>query len=137
MIQINFVAVLLGALAIFVIGFLLHGPVLGKLWMKLADIHPTGEEKFSTMVPQLVKNFTVNVVYAAAFSAVFSLAAPTMGGRTPANAVVLALIVWAGFLCTTTSIEVIWMGRKPALWLFEVFASLVSTVSMALIIAAF
>lgn len=137
MIQINFVAVLLGALAIFIIGFLLHGPVLGQLWMKLADIHPTGEEKFSSMVPNLVKNFIVNVVYTLAFSAVFSLAAPALGGRTAANAVKLVLIVWAGFLCPTTSIEVIWMKRKPSLWLFEVFASLVSSVAMALIIAAF
>ncbi len=136
MFEINFVAVLLGALAIFVIGFLFHGPVLGKLWMRLANIHPTGQEKFSDMAPQLVKNFTVNVLFTLAFSAVFSLAAPALGGRTPLNAVKLALIVWAGFLSTTTSIEVIWMGRKPSLWLFEVFASLVSTVTMALIVGA-
>jgi GTP-binding protein len=35
------------------------------------------------------------------------------------------LIVWLGFLVTSSSIEVIWMGRKAKLWLFESACSLV------------
>mgnify|MGYP003353537644 CR=1 FL=1 len=48
--------IILAALAIFVIGFLFHGPLFGKLWMKLADIHPTGNEKFKDMIFTLKKS---------------------------------------------------------------------------------
>ena len=126
--RVNFLAVLVAALSNFVIGFLLHGPVLGKLWMKLANVHPTGNEKFSDMVPKMVQNFLVHVVFAFVFAVVYR--AGSLSG------VKLALLVWAGFICTTTSIEVIWMGRSVKLWLFEAFGSLLVCISMGTIIAA-
>ena len=36
MTSINLIAVSIAAVAAFVLGFLFHGPVAGKLWMKLA-----------------------------------------------------------------------------------------------------
>ena len=42
MLPINLKAVVVSAVAAFVIGFLFHGPLFGKLWMKLAKIQPTG-----------------------------------------------------------------------------------------------
>lgn len=64
MLPVNYFAVLVAALANFIIGFLMHGPIAGKLWMKLANITPTGNEKFSDMVPQMIKNLLANVVFA-------------------------------------------------------------------------
>lgn len=49
MISINFVSVFIAAIVAFILGFLFHGPISGKLWMKLANIHPTGNEKMSDM----------------------------------------------------------------------------------------
>jgi hypothetical protein len=49
------VAVLAAAFACFVIDFLMRGPIAGKLWMKLANIHPTGKEKLSDMYPLIWK----------------------------------------------------------------------------------
>jgi len=54
MLPINFAAVAVAAVTAFILGFLFHGPLLGRIWMKLADIHPTGNEKFSDMIPQIV-----------------------------------------------------------------------------------
>ena len=48
MISINFGFVFLAAVVGFIVGFLLHGPLLGKMWMRLAGIVPTGNEKFAT-----------------------------------------------------------------------------------------
>jgi hypothetical protein len=62
MLPINFVAVLLSAVTAFVLGFLFHGPIAGKLWMRLANIHPTGKEKMSDMYGKLFWNFVVNLV---------------------------------------------------------------------------
>jgi hypothetical protein len=61
--HINYIAVLIAAISNFIIGFLMHGPLLGKLWMKLANVHPTGNEKLSDMLPQMVQNFIVNLIF--------------------------------------------------------------------------
>jgi len=137
MLNVSLLAVLVAAVSNFMIGFLLHGPILGKMWMKLANIQPTGEEKFSDMRPQLVKNFLVHLIFAYVFAIMYLFAStsPAMGGGV-LNGIKVAVLVWLGFICTTTSIEVIWMGRSYKLWLYEVFCSLVTCVAMGAIIAA-
>ena len=62
MLPINFMAITAAAVTAFILGFLFHGPLLGRVWMKLADVHPTGKEKFSDMVPQMLKNLLANFV---------------------------------------------------------------------------
>lgn len=133
----NYLAVLIAAISNFVIGFLMHGPILGKLWMKLANVHPTGNEKLANMWPQMLKNFIVHLVFVYTFAVVYSLAStsPALGGTSLFGGIKLAALVWFGFLCTTTSIEVIWMGRSYKLWLFEVFSSLLTCIAMGAIIA--
>ena len=137
MFQVNYVAVIVAGLANFIIGFLLHGPVLGKVWMKLANVHPTGKEKFSDMVPQMIKNFLVNILFAYVLAVMYLFASTSsvMGGSGIITGIVVALFVWIGFLFTSSSIEVIWMGRSYKLWLFELFASLLSCLAMGIIIA--
>lgn len=138
MLPVNYIAVLIAAITNFVIGFLFHGPVFGKTWMKLANIHPTGNEKFADMIPQLVKNFLVNVLFAYVLSVMYLFASTSAfmsSGVT--TGITVAFFVWLGFIFTSTSIEVIWMGRSYKLWLFELFASLVSCIAMGAIIGAF
>ncbi|MES2315790.1 MAG: DUF1761 domain-containing protein [Patescibacteria group bacterium] len=138
MLPVNFVAVLVAALVNFIIGFLMHGPVMGKTWMRLANITPTGNEKFSGMIPQMVKNYIANVVFAYVLAVVylFATTSPLMGGSGAWNGMVCAFWIWLGFVVTTTSIEVIWMKRSPKLWLFECFSSLVAILAMGAVIGA-
>lgn len=138
MFHVNFLAILVAALSNFFIGFLLHGPILGKLWMRLANIHPTGEEKMSDMWPKMVQNFIVHIVFVTIFSVIYLLASTSslMAGGSIINGMKLSFLVWLGFICTTTSIEVIWMGRSVKLWLYEAFCSLVICLAMGAIIAA-
>ena len=137
MITINFVTVILAALAAFIIGFLFHGPLLGKTWMRLAKITPTGNEKLSDMYPQMIGNYVVNLISAIALSVVYQLAATSIltSGPGLATAITTAVIVWLGFLSTATIIEVIWMGQSFKLWLFEFFSSFVVMMVMTVIIS--
>ncbi|MGI9118086.1 MAG: DUF1761 domain-containing protein [Minisyncoccia bacterium] len=137
MIPINFVSVLLAAAVGFVVGFLLHGPVSGKLWMRLANIVPTGNEKLSDMYGQMFANFLVNIVSALMLSAVYLfLSTSVYALATPMlNSLVAVFVTWAGFIFVWTSIDVIWMGKSFKLWLFDVLASLVVMVSMGIVIA--
>lgn len=138
MLPIDLLAVLVAALANFIIGFLFHGPLFGKTWMKLANIHPTGNEKMKDMVPQMLQNFIANLVFAYVLAAVYLFAStsPVMGGSGALNGMICAFWVWLGFVVTSSSMEVIWMGRSYKLWLFEITASLVSCLAMGAIIAA-
>lgn len=138
MITINFLAVLLAALAAFILGFLFHGPISGKLWMKLANIHPTGNEKFADMVPQLIWNFVVNLVTAGGLAVLYAITStsPLLYGTSVATGITTAILVWFGFMVTSSSIEVIWMGRSIKLWLFEAVCSLAVMAVMGAIIAS-
>ena len=134
--EINFVAVIVAAVVAFVIGFLFHGPLFGKVWMKLADIHPTGNEKFSDMIPQMVGNMVMNVVCASVLamfifvtSSFYHNVGNVVGGMG------IAFWAWLGFLVTSTSMNVIWMGKSKQLWMFEVVASLTSFLAMGAILA--
>lgn len=135
--HVNYLAVLLVGISNTVIGLLLHGPVLGQLWMRLANVQPTGKEKFSDIAPQLAKNFVVHLVFAFVFAILYTKIHPLqLPGHGVADGIKLAVLVWAGFLCTTTYVEVIWMGRSFQLWLYEAFCSLLASVAMGAIIAS-
>jgi hypothetical protein len=132
----DILTIVLAAVATFIIGFLAHGPVAGKLWMRLADIHPTGNEKLADMVPQMLWNLFVNLVTASVLSGIIYIAftSPIMGEKLWYKGSIIAAWIWLGFIVTSSAIEVIWMGRKKSLWLFECVASLVSFLVMGAIL---
>lgn len=133
--SINLWAVLVSAVAAFVIGFLAHGPIAGKLWMKLANIVPTGNEKFSDMVPQMLGNLFTNFVTAFGLAIVYLFASAYLNNSGAHFGILCGLFVWIVFLVPSTAIEVIWMGRKTKLWLFEVVCSGITMAVMGAIIA--
>jgi len=137
MLPINLVAVIIAAAAAFILGFLFHGPILGKLWMKLANIHPTGNEKFADMIPKMGWNLLVQLITAFVLAVIylFTSSSPYIG-KGVGGGVVLGIWVWFGFLATSSSIEVIWMGRSFKLWLYEAVCSLIVMAVMGAIIAA-
>lgn len=138
MLPINLFAVVVAAVAAFILGFLFHGPVFGKLWMKLSNIQPTGNEKLSDMIPQMLWNLLSNLVTAYALAAIylFASSSPFLNGPSTHTGIICALWLWIGFLVTSSSIQVIWMGTKVKLWLFECGCSLVTMVVMGAIIGS-
>ena len=135
MLAINIVPVIVSAVVAFILGFMFHGPLTGKLWMKLADIHPTGKEKFSDMVPQMISNLITNFVTAYVLSVMYLFMSSSLygNGAGARTGIICALWVWIGFLVTTTSIEVIWFKRKISLWIFESACSLIVMMAMGAI----
>ncbi|MEI6057895.1 MAG: DUF1761 domain-containing protein [bacterium] len=137
MLPINLLAVIVAAVVAFVLGFLFHGPISGKLWMKLANIHPTGNEKLADMIPQMGLNLLSNLFTAYVLAVVYLFASTSPYGSVGAwGGIATALWVWVGFLVTTTSIEVIWMGRSKKLWLFEAGCSFIVMIAMGAIIGS-
>lgn len=138
MLEIKYMAVLVAAVVNFIIGFLMHGPIAGKTWMKLANIHPTGKEKFSDMLPQMGWNLLANIVAAyviAMFYALFKYT-PFYGAGGMGSGAIIAFWCWFGFAVTSSSMEVIWLGRSMKLWAFELGCSLISFLVMGAVIGA-
>ena len=138
MLPINVLAVLVAAIASFVLGFLFHGPFLGRVWMKLAHIHPTGNEKFSSMVPQMIWNFVANLVTAYVLAVIYLFASSSqyVSAVDLWGGVIVAVWLWFGFLVPSSSIGVIWMKQSAKLWLFEAGCSLVVMIVMGAIIGS-
>lgn len=137
MLPIDLISVLVAAIAAFIVGFMFHGPLFGKLWMKLADIHPTGKEKFSDMVPQMLKNLLANIICAYVLAMfIFTTASYYNNVGNIIGGMGIAFWVWLGFVVTSTSMDVIWMGKSKNLWLFEIVSSLASFLVMGAIIAS-
>lgn len=131
-------AVFVAAIVAFVLGFLFHGPISGKLWMKLANIHPTGNEKLSDMIPQMLWNFLVNLVTAFVMAGTFWLvfSSSVIGPATWCSGALLGAWLWLGFLVTSSSIGVIWLKQSFKLWLFEAVCSLITMGAMGAILAS-
>ncbi|MEO6536702.1 MAG: DUF1761 domain-containing protein [Candidatus Paceibacterota bacterium] len=138
MVPINLLVVVAAAIAAFVLGFMFHGPLLGKLWMKLADIHPTGNEKFSDMIPQMLWNMLANLVTAYVLAVFYVLVSSSsyLAGPGVGTGMLCGFLAWIGFLVTSSSMGVIWMKNSFKLWLFETGCSLVVMLVMGGIIGA-
>lgn len=137
MIPINFIAVFVAAVTCFVIGFLMHGPVAGKLWMRLANIHPTGKEKMSDMFPMMIQNFIMNLSTAYMLAnIIFAVASYYDNVGNIVGGMGIAFWTWLGFVVTSTSMDVIWMGRSKKLWLFEIGSSLLCFLAMGAVLAS-
>ena len=100
MLPINYLAVFVAALAAFIIGFLLHGPVAGKFWMRLANVQMTGNEKMSDMYGKMIWNFVVNLATAYALAVVYLFASTSTytGGPSIGTGLMCGFLVWLGFL---------------------------------------
>jgi hypothetical protein len=133
----NILAILVAAFVAFVIGFLWHGPLFGKIWMRLENITPTGNEKFSDMWKQMVYNYIANIVMAFVISGtlMFAFSSPFMGELTWYRGAICGAWLWLGFVVTTSSMDVIWMKRSVKLWLFELSWWLVAMMAMGAILA--
>ncbi len=134
----NIIIILVAALVAFINGFLWHGPLFGKMWMRLANITPTGNEKLSDMYGKMFWNYVALVVTAAVMWGIFFIlfTSPIMGEINWWRGAITAVWLWLGFIVTSSSIEVIWMEKSYKLWLFECAASLTSFILMGAILGA-
>ncbi len=139
---INYSAVCVAGLVAFVLGFLFHGPLFGKLWMKLAGIkEPTAEEMSAarkTMWKPVLANLAVNILMSYILAVVYTLAASSalVTSSGMALGIYCAAVLWLGFVVPVTLIEVIWMGRTCKHWAFEAACSIIYICAMGAIIGS-
>lgn len=133
MVPINLVAVLLAAVAQFIIGFLWHGPLFGKQWMAVTGITPTEEERKNMLKPMalgflgsLVIAFILahTIVFATSYTNTSGALAGMEGGFWG----------WLGFVAPVTMNLVLWERFSWKRWMFANAYHLVCFLTMGAII---
>lgn len=124
MIPVNYLAVLGVAVVGFVFGALWHGPLFGKMWMRLSGISDaeakTMKEKGMpnmgrTFFLSFVAQFLTSVVitYALIFTSAYLSISPVSAG------LMAAFWTWLGFVVPTSLNSVLWEKRTWSLWCFN------------------
>lgn len=124
---INYWAVLVAALANFVLGFLWYGPVFGKQWLSLTKMKVTDEDK--KMMPRKSA-----VMFVASLLMAYVLFYFTAPAADLMEALQWAGWIWLGFIATVTLSGVLWKREPKALWVLDNGYRLVALLTMTAIL---
>ena len=131
--DINYWAVVLATLSSMVVGSIWYTPrVFGSYWMKTAGVTPSGNSKdavWPIVITLLVSFVTAWVLAGAAF-----IAWDFYGGSFLVNAIVTAIVLWAGFTAARFITHDAFDGRPSGLTVLNIAHEFVTLVIMALII---
>jgi len=125
--DVNYIAIIVAALAGFVIGFVWYLPgVFGKVWMKAVGISPSPQDMQKKkgmggkMFVSLVSVFLVSFVLAHVIQGMYIWKGNTTGTADPLMiGVSTGVWIWLGFLATSLIDPVLWQNKSLSLWLIN------------------
>lgn len=128
----HLVGVLGAVVASFVVGFLIHGPLFGNLWMKLNNIpKPKPEDmSFSMMIPGIIASLLMAFVQAAVLGRTFQIV--TLTGIS--HALLIATIIWLPFTALVLANEYTWAGKSFKNVAFDALYNLASIWTIAAVL---
>lgn len=126
----EYLAILLSAVASMIVGSLWYGPLFGKSWMELQGFTKKDIEagKKMNMAPYYLAAFIMSALNALVLDWFIS----ATGISSIYGALTLGALVWLGFYVTTLSSSIIWEGKPFKLFILNISYGLV----MFLIISA-
>ncbi len=130
--EINYVAVLVAAIAQFIFGAIWYMPIFGNLWGKIHGFDTlspeTQKEMQSKMWPWLIVQFVITVLTTFVFALLFN------GMSSNWHAYGFGGFAWLGFILPTQIAAVIFGGTKPE-WFFKkiMIMSIAALINMMLI----
>mgnify|MGYP001577004187 CR=1 FL=1 len=110
-IDVNYLSVLIAAIASFVLGWIWHGPIFGKAWMKETKFSESDKKKMKDkgMGGALVMNFIGNLITAYVLVHFIKF----LGLATFTEAAQLAFWTWLGFFAAATLLNgALWEGNS-------------------------
>lgn len=124
--------VALAVIASFLVGFLWHGPLFGKQWMKLNNIKPPKKKdmQFSMMLPGIGASLLMAFVQATVLGRAFELVLLQNVGQ----ALIIGVILWLPFTALTIVNEYTWAGKSFAHMCYDAAYNLVSLWAIAAVL---
>ncbi len=130
-IDINYLAVLVAALAAYAVGAVWYSPVgFGKWWMKEMGISKGEMRKMPLTATQAM---SLGFVFTLLLSYVFAHFVVLVGVKDIASALTLGFWTWLGFGFTTLSYSWLYEGKSIRLFLFNAAHLLVALLAMSLV----
>ncbi|WP_353810530.1 DUF1761 domain-containing protein [Agromyces sp. SYSU T00194] len=131
--EINYWAVLVATLSTMIVGSVWYTPkVFGNYWMRKANVQPDGRSAVGAIIATVLVSFVSAWVLAGATAIAWHF----YGGSFLGNALVTALILWAGFTAARFVTHDAFERRPAGLTTLNIAHELVTFVVMALIIGA-
>ncbi len=128
--SVNYVAVVVAAIAAFVIGAVWYAPpVFGSRWMALLG-------KTQAELGQPGPAFALGIVAALVNAWVLAVLAATIGAKTLGDGIVLGVLAWLGFMATITAAQGIFEKRSWSLWLLNNAHNVIVQAVMGAIVGA-
>lgn len=129
--DINYLAVLVAAIANMAVGSLWYGPVFGKMWMKYMGFT---HESIKSMPLKPWQAMIGGFVTALLLSYVLAHVAIAFGAKGVMGALQLAFYIWLGFTATTLAESFLWEGKPLGLFMLNASRSIVTLAVMSLIL---
>lgn len=129
-VTVNYTAVVVAAVASFVVGWLWYGPLFGKTWMKLTGKTSMGNK--DEMPQSMAIMFVGTLVTAWVLSAFLQLT----GSTTLQAALPVALWAWLGFQAPEALGVVLWEGKSWNLFFLNAAEKLVSLLVIAAVLSS-
>jgi hypothetical protein len=135
-IEVNFLAVLVSAVASFAIGSLWYSPILfGKMWMQHMGINSNDTAKMESMKKGRTKAMVGSFVGAFVMAYVLAYFIGFMNAATVAEGIQLGFWIWLGFVATILLNSVFYESRPWGLYLINASHYLVVLLVMGVILA--
>lgn len=135
--NINYVAVLVAAIANMALGFLWYSPfMLGKPWMKLMGYHMHDKEQMEKMKKEAMPAYAGSMIASLVMAYVlvnfihFAVAKTALEGAT------IGFWAWFGFVGTTSLTGALFNKKSISLWAIDSGYFLVALLIMGAILAA-
>lgn len=128
---VSYLGIILATVASYFVGFLWHGPVFGKYWVRMMGYTPEQMQSMRlTGTQAMLGGFVAQLVQ------VYVLAQfiMSMGAFSVVSALMLVGWLWLGFVALTQFGTVLWENRAPKLFAFNAAYQLVQLSVAAIVI---
>lgn len=135
--EINFIAVVVTAIVIQVIGIIWYSPALfGKSWSKLMGFGEMTEAQAKKMKEDAKPAYLGSFLSSIIMTMVIGVMIGFTGFSTPREAVLLAALCWLGFVATVTFTNALYANKKLSLYMIDAGYQFVSFLVAALMLTA-
>ncbi|MBI2666537.1 DUF1761 domain-containing protein [Candidatus Woesearchaeota archaeon] len=132
--MINYLAVLVAAVASYALGALWYSPVLfEKLWMQLSGLSETKLKEMKEKT-DMKKSYAFGFVGTLVSAVVLAYLIEMAQWTSALQGVLLGVLVWLGFVVTVELGSVLWENKSWKLFLLQTGHNLVSLVVMGLVL---
>lgn len=131
-VTINYLAVLVAALANMALGFVWYGPLFGKQWMKLMGFD---KKKLNVMKTNMTKTYALGFISTLVMSYVLSHFVDYIGATSVGEGAAAGFWIWLGFIATITLGSVLWERKPFSLYTLNNAYNLIGLIVMGIILA--